>query len=161
NQEKDVYRVIQTIGGAVERCAAKADGLAGQAWLDDLYGLYKRYGLHEDAKRVLIASRAKGREAERQMPVLSIPMEIPESELNRWLEEVSAGGLEQALERYACRYVPDLARLRKQMHDLAESLPVAHRIEQVQLREGQIVARVGSLESDPEGRLVKAISDDI
>jgi hypothetical protein len=160
-QEKDVHRVIQSVGRAVERCAAKADGLLGQAWLDDLYGLYKTYGLDEDAKRVLIASRGKGEEAEKQMPQMSIPMEIPQAELERWLDEVSGGGLEAALEMYVCRYVPDLARLKKQMHELAEEFPVSHLIEQVQLREGQVVARVGSLESDPEGRLVKAISDDI
>jgi hypothetical protein len=135
--------------------------LLGQAWLDDLYGLYKTYGLDEDAKRVLIASRGKGEEAEKQMPQMSIPMEIPQAELERWLDEVSGGGLEAALEMYVCRYVPDLARLKKQMHELAEEFPVSHLIEQVQLREGQVVARVGSLESDPEGRLVKAISDDI
>jgi hypothetical protein len=160
-QEKDVHRVLQSIGRAVERCAAKADGLLGQAWLDDLYGLYKTYGLDEDAKRVLIASRGKGQEAEKQMPLTSIQMEIPEAELERWLDEVSGGGLEAALEKYVCRYLPDLARLRKQMHERAQAFPVSHLMEQVQLREGQVVARVGSLETDPNGRLVKAVSDDI
>jgi hypothetical protein len=38
-REKDVHRVIQSVGEAIERCAAKADGLVGQAWLDELYGL--------------------------------------------------------------------------------------------------------------------------
>ena len=160
-QENDVHRVIQSVGGAVERCATKADGLLGQAWLDELYGLYKTYGLNEDAKRVLIASRRKGEEAEKQMPMMSIPIEIPEAELEQWLDEVSAGGLGAALEKFVGRYVPDMARLEKQMHELAEGFPISHRMEEMQLREGQVVARVGSLESDPDGRLVKAISNDI
>jgi hypothetical protein len=160
-QEKDVHRVIRSVGEAIERCAAKADGLLGQAWLDELYGLYKTYGLNEDAKRVLIASRSKGEEAEKQMPMTSIAMKIPEAALEQWLEEVSAGGLGAALEKFVGRYVPDLARLKKQMEELAKAYPISHRMEEVQLREGQVVARVGSLESDPDGRLVQAISNDI
>ena len=92
---------------------------------------------------------------------MSIPMEIPEAELEKWLDEISGGGVDAALEMFVCRYVPDLARLQKQMHELAEEFPISHRMEEVKVREGQVVSRVGSLESDPEGRLVSAISNDI
>jgi len=158
DRKEDVDRVIRICGAAVERISAVASGMLGQAWLSDLYKTYKEYGLTDDADRVLLASKEKGREAESELVPITASARIDREEFDAFLEQMSDGGIEASLARMAGAFLPQIAQITQDADALRKKYPLQSMFTKVKLGEHHIVAKVGSAESDPEGNLISDIA---
>jgi hypothetical protein len=87
------------------------------------------------------------------MPRLFAPVAISAEELKRFGAQVTEGDLGEILKRISGRFTPSVALVRKYVETMGSVAPLASRISVGTMADGQFVARTGSVEDDPEGRL--------
>ncbi|GDY10675.1 hypothetical protein LBMAG52_41630 [Planctomycetia bacterium] len=160
-QQDDVKRVVRAYGEAVAKLAEKAAGFVAMHWYQQVYGVFLQFGLKEDAEKAQVAGKLKAEEANGQMAKHSISMEIPNAEMEEFLEQMTAGDLEATVERIAFHFCPSLNDLRRQLAELQKEFTLYSHIPVVALGENQVTARVGSIESDPEGRMMVLMADNL
>ena len=103
---------IKTSGAAFEAIAEKATALTAIAWLENLSMRYRVVKLMDDAARVEAAIRARGNVAQQSMKRLEVRFEVPSTEMEAWLEELTAGSLDLSLQRIAVNLMTSEEHLR-------------------------------------------------
>jgi hypothetical protein len=154
-------RVIRTYGEAVAKLADKAQGLVAMHWLQDVYAAYLQFGLKEEAAQFQIAAKKKGEEGEGQMARFLHSFEIPEEEVQGFLAEITEGSLESSLKRLAVYFLPRIEDIERQLEELKSSGKLLSMISHAKMGENQVVARVGSVDDDPEGRIMLQMADNL
>ena len=157
----DSKRVIRAYGEAVAKLAEKGLGLVAMHWLQDVYATYLQFGLKEEAGQFQIAAKKKGEEGEGQMARFSHSVEIPEEEIQRFLLETTEGSLESSLTRIAVYFLPRIEVTKRQLEELKSSGKLLSMISHAKMGENQVVARVGSVDDDPEGRIMLQTADNL
>lgn len=160
-RQPDADRVVLASGQAVERRAAGAGPAVAHFWLDHVFRFYRVNGLDEEAERVLLLARKRGTEAEGEMQSVSASIDVPPEELERFLAELTEGGFEAAIRRISAHFIPDLAELRDRLQKFRKDYPIATMFPIAKMREGQVVGNVGPVDTDPDGALVHAVSEDL
>ncbi|NQU26046.1 MAG: DUF4209 domain-containing protein [Candidatus Nealsonbacteria bacterium] len=150
----EAKRVIRTYGTALASFAMKADGLLAMAWLQDAYATYVQFGMKDEAESLQLAAKDKGKDAEDQMVRHSFSVEIPADEIERVLDDLTAGDLESTLSRISINFCPRINELQEQLDDLKKNAKLLSMVSQSTLDNQQVTARVGSVDDDPEGRLM-------
>jgi hypothetical protein len=153
-QPDESKRVIRTYGNALADFAMKADGLVAMGWLQDVYATYVQFGMKDEAESLQIAAKDKGKDAEKQMVHHSFSVEIPAEDVERVLEEMTADDLESTLSRISINFCPRIDELKEQLKDLKKNAKLLSMVSQSTLDDQQVTARVGSVDDDPEGRLM-------
>ena len=156
--ENKAKQIVRSCGLAVERIAAKADGLLSVAWLSDLHDTYKTSGLRADAERVLVSMKMKGGDAEKQMVPITSSVKIEQEELDTALDSMTEGGLDVALSKAIGTFLPRVDAIRKQASDLRSQFPLQSMFTTVKMSEQQIVAKIGPADTDPDGALISDIA---
>ncbi len=130
-------------------------------WLQEAYGVFLQFGLKEEAERFQIAAKEKGEEAQGQMVRHSHSVTIPDEELNEFLNGIAADGLEQTITRIAVNFLPRLDELRHQLAETQKQAKLLSMIPLAKMGENQVIARAGSIDADPEGRLMFQMADNL
>lgn len=160
-QTADVHRVVKAYGGSFEHAARDASPMLAMAWLQPVIERYQQVGLREDAERAQLASIEKGKNIEADMKHVSATVEIDREEIEKYIANTASGGLHDALVKTAVRFIPNVENARKLLKETAEKYPLQALIGVVKVSDGQIIAREGSVEDDPEGRLVGQLAQNI
>lgn len=158
-QLNEAQRVIRAYGDAVASFANKAEGLVAMHWFQEAYAIYLQFGLKEEAEPFQVAAKEKAGEA--KMVQVSHSFEVPNEEMERFLEEVTEGDLESTLKRIAINFCPRLDEIRKQLAEMPVDARLLSMIPHAKMNENHVVARAGSIENDPEGRLVFQVADNL
>ena len=153
-EEKEIERVIRTFCRAFEQIAGEASPLLAMGWLQPVYETYLRAGMRPDATRVQLLLKEKGKDAHKDMKTMSAKIEISKEEMERFLTEITAGGLDTALLRIAVQFTTKTALARDLMKKLAEEAPLQAMIGIQKIGDAQIIAQAGSVKDDPEGRTI-------
>jgi lysyl-tRNA synthetase class 1 len=158
---EDKKRVICAYGDAIANIAGKAHGLVALHWLQEAYGVFLHFGLKEEAEALQIAAKAKAEESASQMVSHRISVEIPNEEMAQFLEAITAGGLQDTLNRIAVSFCPNVEEVRTQLSEMKEQHKLLSMIPHTMLSGEQIIGRAGSIEDDPDGRLFFQIRDNM
>lgn len=150
----EAKRVIRNYGNAISSFAMKADGLVAMSWLQDAYATYVQFGMKDEAESLQLAAKEKGKDAEDSMVRHSFSVEIPADEIERVLEDLTADDLESTLSRISINFCPRIDELKKQLDDVKKNAKLLSMVPQSTLDNQQVTARVGSVDDDPEGRLM-------
>ena len=152
-------RAVRTFGEAFGTAATNASPMLAMAWLERVLDTYRSFGLHEDAEAEEIRLRELGPGAVKEMNPVETSIEIPAEEVEQFLDEMTAGTLEEVLVRIACQFIPDKGAVTEQVHRLAKVAPLGAIIPQKLMdREGRVIAKIGSLQDDLDGRVVRQTS---
>ncbi len=81
--------------------------------------------------------------------------------LRSLLNELTEGGFDKAIRNIVGRYIPDLDLLRDRLKRFRKEFPMATMWPIAKMSEGQMVAKIGSVDTDPVGALLNAVSDEI
>ncbi|MDB5353718.1 MAG: hypothetical protein JWN24_171 [Phycisphaerales bacterium] len=148
-------KIHAAIAAAFERRAKLGDALSGLLFLEEAREFYQRAGRRDEVERVQIESQRLGPEAEKGMKRISVKQEIPDADVEKFLEGMVAGGIEQALTRFAVSFVPDQREVAEQAAKLAKEHPFYGMLTEStkKLDEGHIEADVGDDTGDPDGRM--------
>jgi hypothetical protein len=118
--------------------------------------------MDEDAKRVQLALAERGKALKSEMRTISVPLEIPQAELEEYLDAMTTGTPDEFLTRIAFTFVPKAAPMRELLITMTTQAPLMAMIGIEKSDEGGFtVATAGSVIEDPEGRLLLQLARDI
>ncbi len=157
----DMLRVMRSGCGAFEGLADEADPLFATEWLDEVRKNYRQMGMKEDATRVQLAAKEKGKEAEKSMMETRVPVQINRDDLDAFLKDMTDGELDHCLPRIAVGFIVKEGEARRELSDIAKAHPLLIDLPRSTISEGQVVAEVGPLEEDVDGRIASQIADKI
>jgi lysyl-tRNA synthetase class 1 len=161
SRQPDADRVVLACGQAAERYAATADHTRAYVWLDQVFRFYRINGLDAEAERVQMEARSRGEQARGEAKPISADVEVPPDELEKFLTELTDGGLDTALQNIAGHFVPHLDTLRERLKRFRKEFPMGTMWPIAKMAEGQIVAQIGPVDTDPEGALINGVADEI
>ena len=161
SRQMDADRVVLACGRAAERFAANADHTRAYFWLDQVFRQYRINGLDNEAERVQMEARRRGEQARQEATPINAEVEVQPDELEKFLKELTDGGLNTALQNIAQHFVPELDVLRDRLRRFRKAFPMGTMWPIVKMAEGQMVGCVGPIDTDPEGALLNAVAEEI
>ncbi len=157
----EAQRAIRSYGEAFERLSVQADSMLAMAWLQPVYEEYKNRGMNEDADRVLVASAEKGKTVANELRRISVPVELTEAELDEFIKPLIEGPTRDALLRITASLMPKAGKVKELLEELKTRAPLMARIGVTRIVGDHFAAEAGSIEDDPEGRLIMQLAQHI
>jgi len=129
------------------------------AWLERVLDTYRDFGLREEAEAIEVRLRELGPEAVKEMKPISASAQVPAEVVERFLDAVTAGPLEEVLVQLAVQFIPDKAALTDEVHQLAKMTPLSMLFTQTLMdSEGRPLAKIRSVEEDLDGHVIRQTS---
>ncbi len=161
-RREDVSRVLRTYGEIVRRMHGKAAPLVVSHSLEQLYDLFKAFELHADADALNELLRVTGEETLGEMQEFSVKVEIPHEESEKYFAAMTAGSSQEFLMRVAVHFVPKRQEVERQLRELAQRAPISFLMTHtIKDEEGRTIARVGPLDSDLEGNVLRYLTQNL
>ena len=158
----DVKRVLVAYAEAFKVMAQHASAMLGTTWLRKVYDILVDFGLRNEADEVSVLMRNIGKGTKDEMDQLSHKMEFKHEEIEGYLSKIMEGGEDAAAVRIARTFVPNPEAIESQLNEVASGAVLwgmtSHAIID---SEGREIARVGSVQDDPEGRVVLMTSQNM
>jgi Domain of unknown function (DUF4209) len=155
----DVQRVLRIYAQAFHAMADAAPGVLGAAWLQKVHEVLGQHGMKAEAEGTAVRLRELEAETIKQMKPISVSVEIPADEFERYIEAMTAGSLSDALTRIAWQFLPEKDKVASRVKEQAKRSPLFSLFRPVILdHEGRPVAEIGSVEDDLEGRVVQEMA---
>jgi hypothetical protein len=158
-KKEDVRRVLLVYGEIVRRMRGEAAPLIAAHCLEQLYDYFKAYELHAEADSLNDLIRQTGEESLAEMKTVSVSKEIPRETIDEYVDAMLAGSPSEVLTRIGAHFIPDKDDLTAQLRDLAKTAPITYLFSHtIKDADGRTIARIGPLESDLEGHVLRHIS---
>lgn len=151
----EVKRVRTIVARSFEFVASQSDAMLASSFLQESLDAYKQAGLREEAERIRIDLQEAIRGSKEQMTQHSIPIEIPREEVDRAISTLVVDHPGQTFINIALAFIPKVANMKAQVLQLAKEAPLFAMISQEILAEDHVAAKVGSVEDDESGRLLR------
>ena len=159
-QEKEVRRVILSIGAAFDAIMTEGSAMQVSGWYEHLRNLYLQFNLNEEAAQILLKLRETGPQVSAGLSTISHSFQIPQEKIDKYIKAMTSGSLEDVINRVATQFIPNKKQAKEQIFDLSKSSPLLYMIGHDLLDEkGRVVAKIGSLEDDIEGHIVRRVSE--
>jgi hypothetical protein len=117
--------------------------------------------MQEDAERVLNASTEKGKTVASELKQVRIPVELSEEQLDQLVKNLIQGSPRDALLLVASGLIPQTGKIRELLQELLTRAPLMARINVTRIVGDHFAAQAGSIETDPEGRLIMQLAQHI
>jgi hypothetical protein len=160
-KKEDVKRAIRTSGQAFESIASKADPLVAMAWLQPVIDEYHNRGMTEDEDRAALLSQEKGKNVRDSLRTIRVSTEVESGKIDRFIEGLIEGNLDEALGRITAHFIPRAQDVRDLLLKIREVAPFSSLTPVARVEEGRLVGTAGSLDQDPDGRLVMQLSQNL
>ena len=160
-QKEDVHRVVRAYGSAFEQIAAEANPTLAMGWLQPVFDDYRSRGMKDDATRVQLASAEKGKDAASDLQQFKVPIEISREEIDNFFAAMVEGSSTDTLLRIAVQLIPKASEARISLSEIAKEHPLLGLIGVTKIADGHFAARAGSIEKDPDGRLIMQLAENI
>ena len=160
-EKNELKRVVLTVVQAFDKIASNASALQVSGWYDHLYKLLQKYNLKDEAENILIKLREIGIKVNSELGTFSSEIELP-FDLEEYLEKFTSGTLDNVLGRIANVFTPRKDDAEESMLNQVKEAPMYYFFSQsIQDEKGRIIAKVGSIDDDLEGQLIRHISDNL
>jgi hypothetical protein len=158
----EVQRVLHLYGAIFEQMAKACSPVVAMKWLQDLELVYREYGLREDVERVLRMIRSLGPGARGELKLISGEVSISKDELERYVKAFTESDIETTLQRIIAHYIPDRSTVEDEVkRDARKYVFQALLPRQIMDHKGRLVASIGAVRDDIEGRVVQRIAQDL
>jgi hypothetical protein len=155
----DVGRVMRIYADVVRKMKGAAAPMVFAHCLEVLHEHLVRFDLRDDAKDLTTEIREAGRQSSAEMKEFSSEVEVPTEKIEAFFQELLHGSAEEVLVRVAVHFLPRQEELETQLLQLSLDAPLSFLFSTaIVSEEGRTVARVGPIESDLEGQLVRHTS---
>lgn len=158
----DVRRVMDVYGNAVLKMKDVAAPMVFASCLETLHEHLLRFGLNSEAKRLTGEIREAGARSLSEMEPITTEVSVPKEKIDEFFSELLQGTGDAVLTRIAVHFLPRQDQLEEHLLELARDAPLSFLFNHSILDEnGRTVARVGPIESDLEGQLVRHASQSL
>ena len=151
----DVQRVLLLMEKAFRQNKDSMESFQWMGNLEQVSQTYSKYGLNEERKRLFKEIEIAGNEAMKNMPVQSMPFEIP-SEAFEWVKTfLTSGEIDEQFEKFCMYFIPKKEEQKKELQRLANQYPLVYLMQtHLMDRHGRPSSIIGSIEKDFDGQLV-------
>lgn len=162
DRRDDLRRVLRVYADAWVQFSAKAMPLLGVTWLEKVYRVLLHFGLKEDANAIEVRLRDLGRHSDENMATISEEIRFTRDEIDQFVDSMTFETAQESLRQIAWQFLPDPNKTKREVLKMAEQFPLASIFSnQIMDSNGRIVAKVGSVEHDLDGRVVMSMSDNM
>ncbi len=154
-QPDDVKRLHIAVAQAFERFAALSGPMLASAVLQTSVNAYRDAGLADESKRVRILMEEKIGQARQEMKAVQTEFKVSHDDMETFLEAVVVDDLAATFARIALQFLPNRRDIEEQVRKSAEHAPLMALIPQKIMADDHVVAKIGSVEDDPFGRLLQ------
>jgi lysyl-tRNA synthetase class 1 len=155
NRPDDVKRLKTAVGKAFEYFGSLGDGMVGSYAMQTAFSSYRSAGLNGDSQRIRLAMEKKIGDARQQMASFSTTITITKNEMDEYLSTIVVKDLGQTLVNIVCDFLNNRRELEERVQKLSEDSPVMAMMPMAIMAEDRVVATIGSVETDPEGHLLR------
>jgi hypothetical protein len=160
-QKDQAERALRVYGSAFEGIAEQASPTLAMAWLQPVYDEFNNRGMKADAARVLAAIAAKGNNVAADLKQVRSSFQISEDQLREFVDEMTKGLPHDALLRVAAHFIPKTGEVKALLQEMLTTAPLMARIGVTRIVGDHFAASAGSVEEDPEGRLIMQLAQHI
>ncbi len=155
----DVAAILGCYVTAVSQAAIEASAMLAVKWLQRLHDLLVEFEQHGEAKRVLGILQQRQIDVPDEMTSHSVPITITDHEMDDWLSQIIIDDLPKSLRRIANCFIPRLEDERATLASIQKEAIAASLITTTIVDiDGRTVSAIGPADEDPEGHLVRHIS---
>lgn len=131
----------------------------GLLFLEEIHHLCLDYGLSENRNDIEVKIKKLGKKATGELKKIETKFEIPDSEITDFINGVISEDLEQSIERLVHSFIPKKRNIEYQIKDLYKQSPFSFSLTRtIQDIGGRTIAKLGTLDEDPEGHIINRIS---
>jgi len=157
-----VRNILIRLGTMVLELANKNSPLFTCIWLEKIHDLYLKYGLKDEADKILIAVKEYSEKSMPEFKCVETSVKIPEETIEKIINNLIEGDLKTALRKVAMAYIPRKGTSYEQLKEYSTHAPLYFLFTQkIVDKEGRLIASVGPLEEDIDGQLVLQISQNM
>lgn len=162
NQMDNARRVLGLYTKAWVRISGEAMPSLGATWLEKVHEVLLDFGFRDDANALEGRLRDLGSRSHENMASIRHSVQFTEEEINAFLDEMTAGTLEQTLVRIAVQFLPDPEKTKAEVLKVAEQFPLFSVFtKRIIDRSGRVIAEVGAPQDDLEGQIVHRMAEDL
>lgn len=159
---EDIKRVLLKYGNAFEQNSKEASGLLAIGWLQKVESVYRDFGLKSEADDLLNVIRQRGPDAQKDMKAIKVEREISREEMDNYINAMLEGDIDIATAKIAFYHVPKKDEVAEQVKDISKNNPISFLVPAIiQGHDGRTVAKVGSLEDDFDGHVIRQIAQNM
>lgn len=155
-------RVVLKYGQVFEAMAAACIPAIASAHYDDVRSKYQEYGLTTEAKRMEVILQELGAKIVSEFKTISVKHEIPQAEIDKQIAGLLEGELSAALSRLVLYFIPKKEKEGNTLREISsESITSIIASNKLHDHDGRLVATIGPIDSDFDGRLMTHISQNM
>lgn len=159
---ENAKRVVLKYGEVFEAMAATCIPSIASSHYDDVRARYQEYGLTTEAKRLEVILQELGEKVFSEFKTVSVKHEIPQEEIDNQIAGLIDGELSVALTRLVLYFIPKKEKEGDSLKEIAnESIFFYLSANKLHDADGRLVATIGPIESDFDGRLITHISQNM
>lgn len=151
----DARRLHETIARAFEHFASLGSPMIASSALQTAINAYRDAGLPKESRRLRIIMEEKIEQSRDEIVPITTEALIPREDMESYIQSIVTADLGETFARLAVSFIDRRADLEKMVQAYLEEAPLAARIGQTVMAKNHVAAKVGSVDDDPFGRLVR------
>jgi hypothetical protein len=151
----DTKRLHEVIARAFEHFASLGGAMIASWALQTAINAYRDAGLTKESRRLRIVMEEKIEQSQDEMVPIRTETAIPREDMESYIQTIVTSDLGETFARLAVSFIDRRADMEKVVQASLEEAPLAARVGQTIMAKNHIAAKVGSVEDDPFGRLVR------
>ncbi len=148
--KEDHIRIARGVSESFETLCGQSSGLQSMSWYEDAVEYAELAGDKENANRLKIERERSIAKASDEMKPMTWQRKVSKDDVERFVEGLVDAHLGNSLARIANEFVPRVARLRE---SLKQESPILSMITMQLLADDHVMATIGGIDEDPDGRL--------
>lgn len=161
NRGSDGRRIREILGRTAEHHAGMCDAMVGPAFLQKAVDAYRSAGLAEDANRARIAMEEAIRQSHALMTHFEQEITITHEQMERFIASIVTDSPVQTFVKLASQFLVSQSVMEQRIQELAKSAPLMSHITMVSYADDHVTGKIGSVEDDQLGRLIKTVQQDL
>lgn len=150
----DVVRLHSVVAKTYEFFASISDPMVALSVLPDAIKAYKKAGLKDEAKKLTVALEGQVSKSKDQMQSFTETTTVPRDVIDKYVKDIVVEDLGKTLLNIAKRFLINKQQLEEMVQSTVKDAPLMAHIGFSIMDENHVVAKVGSVEDDPYGRLI-------
>ena len=162
SSNEDMERVLVSFANAFLKASKNAAAIQASGWLQRVHAVLLQFNLRGHAEQVAVKLREYAEKSSDEMKGIPVDMEITKEEMDKFLEGLTSGSRNVAIERIAVHFIPRKEEIKNQVLELAKTAAFTFAIGKTIVdHAGRPVAHVGGIDSDLDGNVVHMMSQNM
>ena len=131
--------------------------MLASAWLREVYDIYPRFEMHEDARALVSDIESASAGIEQELARISHSVAIPQEDLDRVIDDLTSGTKEEALRKLAVNFVPQVDDTERLVREISMQTIFMNLTQTIVADDGRVAATIGPVGEDLEGHVVQQL----